>query len=122
MMNRIEGKLITGFEDNALEAMRAYGWPGNVREMENAIEYALHLTDEGNPIRPEQLPPKLFAEGEASWSPGGCVSIEDYAKQSIVMLQKDHSEEQIAEILGISRKNLWEKRKRWDLQRPGKKK
>jgi DNA-binding NtrC family response regulator len=37
-MNRIEGKLITGFEDNALEAMRAYGWPGNVRELENAVE------------------------------------------------------------------------------------
>ena len=65
-----------------------YRWPGNVREMENAIEYALHLTDEGNPIRPEQLPPKLFADAEASWSPGDFVSIEEYTKQSIVLLQK----------------------------------
>jgi transcriptional regulator with PAS, ATPase and Fis domain len=97
-----------------------YRWPGNVREMENAIEYALHLTDEGNPIRPEQLPPKIFAEAEASWSPRDCVSIEEYTKQTIVLLQRDRSEEQIAEILGISRKNLWEKRKRWNLQRPGK--
>jgi hypothetical protein len=32
-------------------------------------------------------------------------------------LQNGHSEEQITEMLGISRKNLWEKRKRWDLHR-----
>jgi transcriptional regulator with PAS, ATPase and Fis domain len=88
--------------------------------MENVIEYALHLTDEGNPIRPEQLPAKLLAETEASWSPDLCVSIEDYTKRSILALQESHSEEQIAEVLGISRKNLWEKRKRWDLPRPGK--
>jgi PAS domain S-box-containing protein len=111
---------VTGLSPEALRAFMNYGWPGNVREMENVIEYALHLTDEGNPIRPEQLPPRLFSEAEASWSPGDLVSIEEYAKQSIDRLQSDHSEEQIAEILGISRKNLWEKRKRWNLKRSGK--
>ena len=111
---------VTGLSSEALRAFMNYRWPGNVREMENVIEYALHLTDEGNPIRPEQLPPKLFAETEASWSPRDFVSIEEYTRQSIVVLQRDHSEEQIAEILGISRKNLWEKRKRWNLQRSGK--
>jgi transcriptional regulator of acetoin/glycerol metabolism len=97
-----------------------YSWPGNAREMENVIEYALHLADDGNPIRMEQLPPKLLAEEVPSWSPHDIVSIEEYIKQSILKLQKDHSEEQIAEILGISRKSVWEKRKRWDLQRLGK--
>ena len=53
---------VTGLSSEALRAFMNYRWPGNVREMENVIEYALHLTDEGNPIRPEQLPPKLFAE------------------------------------------------------------
>src|SRR5512143_2670752 len=67
---------ITGLAPEALRAFMNYGWPGNVREMENAIEYALHLTDEGNPIRPEQLPPKLAAEAETSWRPQDCVSIE----------------------------------------------
>ena len=113
---------ISGLSPEALKAFMNYPWPGNVREMENAIEYALHLTDEGNPIRPEQLPPKLFAEAAASGRPGDCVSIEEYAKQAIAILQRDHSEEQIAEVLGISRKNLWEKRKRWSLPRPGRNK
>jgi two-component system, NtrC family, response regulator HydG len=113
---------VTGLSPEALRAFMNYRWPGNVREMENVIEYALHLTDEGTSIRPEQLPPRLFAEAEASWSPHECVSIEEYTKRSIALLQGDHSEEQIADLLGISRKSLWEKRKRWNLPRSEKKK
>jgi PAS domain S-box-containing protein len=113
---------VTGLSSEALRAFMNYSWPGNAREMENVIEYALHLADDGNPIRMEQLPPKLLAEEMPSWSPHDIVSIEEYIKQSILRLQKDHSEEQIAEILGISRKSVWEKRKRWDLQRAGKNK
>ena len=111
---------VTGISSSTLKVFMNYPWPGNVREMENVIEYALHLTDEGNPIRPEQLPPKLLAKTDAAWSPRDFVSIEEYTRQSILILQTDHSEEQIAEILGISRKNLWEKRKRWNISRPEK--
>jgi PAS domain S-box-containing protein len=110
---------VTGLSPEALKAFMNYAWPGNVREMENVIEYALHLTDEGTPIRPEQLPPKLLSQPGDAWSSGDCVSIEDYTRQAIAALQADHSEEQIADVLGISRKNLWEKRKRWSLPRPG---
>jgi PAS domain S-box-containing protein len=109
---------VTGISSQALKIFMNYPWMGNVREMENVIEYALHLTDEGNPIRPEQLPPKMLANAEAAWSPRDFVSLEEYTKQSIFVLQMEHSEEQIAGILGISRKNLWEKRKRWNLPRP----
>ncbi|MCU0243518.1 MAG: sigma 54-interacting transcriptional regulator [Acidobacteria bacterium] len=111
---------VTGLAPETLKAFMTYDWPGNVREMENVLEYALHLTDEREPIRPGQLPAKLLAEPEISWSPGHCVSIEEYAKRAILALQADHSEERIAEILGISRKNLWEKRKRWNIPRSGK--
>jgi two-component system response regulator AtoC len=109
---------VTGISSQTLKIFMNYPWPGNVREMENVIEYALHLTDEGNPIRPDQLPPKLLANPDATWSPKDFVSIDEYTKQSIIVLQTEHSEEQIAGILGISRKNLWEKRKRWNLPRP----
>jgi transcriptional regulator with PAS, ATPase and Fis domain len=109
---------VTGISSQTLKIFMNYPWTGNVREMENVIEYALHLTDEGNSIRPEQLPPRLLANTNASWSPRDFVSIEEYTRQSILVLQLEHSEEQIAGILGISRKNLWEKRKRWNLSRP----
>jgi transcriptional regulator with PAS, ATPase and Fis domain len=108
---------VTGISSEALKALMDYPWPGNVRELENMLEYALHLTDDGEPIRPEQLPAKLSGRTDVPGRPEGFVSIEEYTKQSILALEGDHSEEQIAEILGISRKNLWEKRKRWVLPR-----
>ena len=108
---------VTGISADTLRLFMNYRWPGNVREMENVIEYAIHLTDEGNPIRPEQLPPNLLVQTDLQGSPGDFVSIEEYTRQSIASLQKDHTEEEIAEILGISRKNLWEKRKRWNLHK-----
>jgi transcriptional regulator with PAS, ATPase and Fis domain len=111
---------VTGISSEGLKILMDYPWPGNVRELENVIEYALHLTNEGEPIRPEQLPPKILGKTDASWRLGDIISIEEYTKQSILLLQNEHSEEQIAGILGISRKNLWEKRKRWDLPRPEK--
>jgi PAS domain S-box-containing protein len=109
---------VTGISSEALKAFMAYPWPGNVRELENAIEYALHLTDERKSIGPDQLPPKILGKTDATWNPREFISIEEFTKQSIQVLQSDHTEEQIAEILGISRKNLWEKRKRWALSRP----
>ena len=85
--------------------------------MENAIEYALHLTDEGHPIGPEQLPAKITGKTELTVDPQSLVSIDDYTRQTILSLQGNHSEEDIAGILGISRKSLWEKRKRWEIPR-----
>jgi transcriptional regulator with PAS, ATPase and Fis domain len=85
--------------------------------MENVIEYALHLTDEGKSITLEQLPPIFSGKKDISSGPQNIVSIEEYTKQSIQILQNNYTEEEIAAILEISRKSLWEKRKRWDLPR-----
>lgn len=109
---------VTGISSEALKAFVAYDWPGNVRELENAIEYALHLTNEGEPIRPEQLPRRVADGNDAPSLPADVVSIEEYTRQAISLLQPGHTDEQIASRLGISRKNLWEKRKRWSLPRP----
>ena len=114
----IHSRGVTGISSEALKMLMDYSWPGNVRELENVIEYALHLTDEGNPIRLEQLPSKLSGKIGVAQKPRESISIEEYTRQTILALQEDHTEEQIAGILGISRKNLWEKRKRWTLLRP----
>lgn len=109
---------VTGISSGTLKRLMDYPWPGNIREMENVIEYALHLAEDNHTIRDEHLPPKLLSESTWGRPQSDLVSIEEFAKRSIVALQSEHTEEQIAEILGISRKNLWEKRKRWKLQRP----
>ncbi len=42
----------------ALQLMNQYGWPGNIRELENAVERAVILSP-GNEIQPKALPPEL---------------------------------------------------------------
>jgi DNA-binding NtrC family response regulator len=46
---------VTGFDDEALEALEAYSWPGNVRELENVVERACALAD-GRTARRRDLP------------------------------------------------------------------
>ncbi|HKL48683.1 MAG TPA: helix-turn-helix domain-containing protein, partial [Desulfuromonadales bacterium] len=53
-MNRTEMTLSPG----AIFALEEYGWPGNVREMENVIERTVALTD-GDTITPRDLPPNI---------------------------------------------------------------
>ena len=108
---------VTGISSKTLKKLMDYSWPGNIREMENVIEYALHLAEDDHTINDDHLLPKLLNRQE-EWSQSDNVSIEEFTKRSIAALQGEHTEERIAEILGISRKNLWEKRKRWGIQRP----
>jgi transcriptional regulator with PAS, ATPase and Fis domain len=109
---------VRGISSSSLKKLMDYSWPGNVRELENAIEYALHVTDERRSIQEVQLPPAIRGLPGAVQRHDQILSVDGYVQNMILALQADHTEEQIARILGISRKNLWEKRKRWDLKRP----
>jgi DNA-binding NtrC family response regulator len=104
----------------ASRAIRAYPWPGNVRELENAIERAVILAD-GDTIEP----PGLGIEPEAA--PGAApapkaeameVSLDEYFRQFVEAHQGELSETEIAKRLGISRKALWERRRRFGIPRP----
>jgi two-component system response regulator PilR (NtrC family) len=44
-------------------------------------------------------------------------SIEEYTKQFILVYQNKYNEKKLATMLGITRKSLWEKRKRWGISR-----
>jgi two-component system response regulator PilR (NtrC family) len=117
-MCEAHSRQVTGISSKTLKKFMDYPWPGNIREMENVIEYALHLAEDNHAIEDEHLPPKMLNNMQEAWAQSDLVSIEEFTRRSIAALQSEHTEEQIAEILGISRKNLWEKRKRWGLQRP----
>jgi PAS domain S-box-containing protein len=112
------GRSVSGISSDALKAFMDYSWPGNIRELQNVIEYAIHQTDDGKPIRKELFPPRVTGIEKIPESQLKNMSIEEFTKQAILALQAECNEEQIAEKLGISRKNLWEKRKRWGISKP----
>lgn len=104
--------------DNAMEALVRYPWPGNIRELRNIIERAVLISGDG--IVNELHLPDALRRDEASLSEE-CIrkkmTIEDYTKALILSYQSDHNEQEIADMLGITRKSLWEKRKRWGMPR-----
>ncbi|MBX9790331.1 MAG: sigma-54-dependent Fis family transcriptional regulator [Pirellulales bacterium] len=57
------GKHLTRIDDDALEALAACPWPGNIRQLENAIERAVVLA-EGESITRADLPPEVLAAAE----------------------------------------------------------
>jgi len=104
--------------DSAKLALQSYSWPGNVREMENAIERALILAN-GRTIEPELLAidQSKVAAIEPTLEPDPKVSLEEYFVNFVTENQDQYTETELAERLGISRKSLWERRQRLGIPR-----
>jgi DNA-binding NtrC family response regulator len=111
------GKKISGISHNALDMINNYSWPGNVRELQNIIERAVLITD-SDAIEIEHLPEPLQAVPSfTSEAFEKTLSIEEYTKEFILRYESVYSEQKLADLLGITRKSLWEKRKKWDISR-----
>jgi DNA-binding NtrC family response regulator len=111
------GKQVKDIAAASLDVMTNYSWPGNVRELQNVVERAI-LIAEGDTITPECLPEGIKGNGsfqEVVFDEK--LTIEDYTKAFIKRYQLQYNEQQMADMLGITRKSLWEKRKKWGIPR-----
>jgi two-component system, NtrC family, response regulator AtoC len=128
VFNREFKKKVEAIEDGALDLMRAWQWPGNVRELRNVMERSL-IFCEGPRLRGADLP-KLSQLGPPG--AGSSADSDDFrldqgltlveAEREYIRLTLQHTGGDVqrsAEILGISRKNLWEKRKKHGLLNGG---
>jgi len=109
------GKPLLGIDAPALKILVDYDWPGNVRELQNVIERAV-LIAEGKTIQATHLPEGLKkAPSFLLESLDQALSIENYTKEFIQRYESSMNEQKLADLLGITRKALWEKRKKWGL-------
>jgi two-component system response regulator HydG len=102
------GKSIKGFTKDALEILKGYSFPGNVRELENIIERAVIL-EKGAYITPDSLPKTISMFQIETVEPERVKPLEElnkeYAKSVVEMLGGNKAE--AARLLGISRTSLW---------------
>jgi DNA-binding NtrC family response regulator len=123
--SRRMGKRIHAMSPDLGDFLARYPWPGNVRELDNLIERAVILAEgdvltsrdlaevmPGAAKRPGSAPP-------ASHSEGAPVSVEDYIRDTVVRYQDRYTEIELARLLGIGRKALWVRRRKWGLKRSG---
>ena len=106
---------------SALEKIVAFHWPGNVRQLRNAIEYAVVLT-EGHFIEESHLPAEIRLpaglQTRRKTSSSAVQSLVDNEKQAIIRaLAASHgNKKRAAEILGIYRPTLYQKIKRLGIE------
>jgi NtrC-family two-component system response regulator AlgB len=103
-----------GFTPEALQALRQYQWPGNLRELRNVVERAAILcqTDHvGNECLPENLLPS-----DSGARLGDRVSLEKIEEEHIRrVLATTTSLQEAADILGIDQATLWRRRKKYGI-------
>lgn len=112
----VHGRPAASLSAQAASLLEAYAWPGNVRELKNVIERALVFAKQ-DLLGPEDLPDAVRASGAAGAAGQGMRSLEDMERECIAAtLEATHYKiTRSAEILGISRKTLLEKRKKYGL-------
>jgi two-component system, NtrC family, response regulator AtoC len=112
----VHGRPDASLDPAAMRLLEAHAWPGNVRELKNAIEHALVFAKE-SVLQPEDFPGILRAAGNALHASNVLQSLESLEREAVktTLEETRYKIGQAAKILGISRKTLLEKRKKYGL-------
>jgi len=102
-------KTVLGFDDEAEQILRAYSWPGNLRELENIVKRATLLSN-GHIITSSQLPEELT---EKKSSPQFALTDPQSEKEMIIKAldASNYNKTKTARLLQIDRKTLYNKLK-----------
>ena len=113
-LNLTSPKKIVDIDDDAMDALLAYSWPGNIRELENAIEYGFARSND-DVIHRSKLPPtiKMIKPCKELF---GFENGEDEKSQIIELLDRYRwNKTLVAKELKIGRTTLWRKLKSYGL-------
>lgn len=121
------GKRITGVTPEAMDALVNYSWPGNIRELRNAIEYAFVLCP-GDSIGRDHLPHRLMSGSDAVGASGSGYScnpryrrLPDQTDEKRMLLdilrETGWNQSETARRMGISRVTVWKRMRKYGIRR-----
>ncbi len=135
LLQQVGGTSPPELEDSALDSLRAYSWPGNVRQLKNTLERAVILSNNGR-ITLAELPPEVSRPGvyapalvttflpgvtpDAGANPvGSPASLREVERQQILaaLEQSGWHRGKTAEILGISPSTLYRRLRDYGLEK-----
>jgi len=120
-MNHIRGTAVTGIDNAALELLMRYDYPGNIRELENIIEYAFVLCSHDK-IGVRHLPNHLIIQSPSTTSPPSSMNMALKATEAETILaaleRNDYNRAATAKDLGMHKSTLFRKIKKLHLTLP----
>ncbi len=112
-------KVIRGVSSDFVSCLEAYPWPGNVRELKNVIQRAV-ISCTGDILKTTQLPERIrrFRDEDITMTIRVGASMEEVEKELIIrtLEYSGYNRTRASDILGISRRSLYNKIERYDLQ------
>ncbi len=111
-------KKVKGLSSDALKLLCEYAWPGNVREIRNAIEYAFVICQEDK-ICVEHLPQKIVSrENNSQADSDQPTPSESFREELISVLRQNNGNQSKAAVqLGVSRVTVWKRIKKFNIKR-----
>jgi two-component system response regulator HydG len=115
-ISKSAGKDITGITEEAMELIKTYSWPGNIRELKNVLKRACLLTPDGTAITAEALSLSTgIAEDTFQDSREqdlrGAASLAERERIFDALRKADYNKKKAAALLNIHRKTLYNKLK-----------
>ena len=112
------GKEISGISNDAMGILMNHSWPGNIRELRGAFEYAFVTCREGM-IQPFHFPADIFnGHKPAKSARQAHFNFKEIEKQELIeaLTKTGGNQSRAAEILGVSRVTVWNRMKRFGIQ------
>jgi len=107
------GVRVAGISRGAIEAMRRYAWPGNIRQLEKEMARAVLFLDDGDLLDSQDLSPVVHEETALPGSSRLTETLEAAERREIVKALADCAGDvtQAAEALGLGRSTLYRRMK-----------
>jgi len=111
------GKTVDEVSDQVMKVLISYNWPGNIRQLENAIEHALVVSRKPE-IQIGDLPRYLVTSKDKGYEIRPTLSLDDVERKHIlsVLSANDWNIKRSAQILGINRVTLYKKIERYKIK------
>ncbi len=107
------GRLAPNLSRETEQILLSYNWPGNIRELRNAMERAL-IVWPGATLEPAALPERIAGAAQSGPQLGGDSSLEAIEREHILrVIARTSSLDEAAKILGVDSSTLWRKRKKY---------
>jgi transcriptional regulator with PAS, ATPase and Fis domain len=100
----------------AMAILQSYRWPGNIRELKNVLEWALHMAD-GSEVTVEHLPQEIRSASIGGDRDEQVLTLQEAERQAIIQAGQalEGQVTKMAEALGIGRTTLWRKMKAYGI-------